>query len=130
VAGQRREMVWQLIRYGVNGGLVTLLYAIVYAALVRGVHTHPQIANLIGQIFAVLTGYLLHSRVTFHAHGDRDRGTQVRFLVAALISYSINAFWTWLMIDKLHLSTLAPLGPICLITPLLLFAINRQWVFR
>ena len=130
VAGQRREMVWQLIRYGVNGGLVTFLYAIVYAALVRGVHTHPQIANLIGQLIAVVAGYLLHSRVTFHAHGERDRGTQVRFLVAAVVSYTINAFWTWLTIDKLHLSTLAPLVPICVVTPLILFTLNRQWVFR
>lgn len=130
MAGQRRAMVWQLIRYGVNGGLVTLLYAIVYTALVRGVHTHPQVANLVGQVFAVVTGYVLHSRVTFHAHGDRDRGTQLRFIVAALISYGINSFWTWLLIDRLHLSTLAPLLPICFLTPLILFAINRQWVFR
>jgi putative flippase GtrA len=123
-------MLWQLIRYGVNGGLVTLLYAIVYAALVRGVHAHPQVANLIGQICAVATGYVLHSKVTFHAHGERDRGTQLRFLVAALISYAINSFWTWLLIDRLHLSTLAPLAPICFLTPLILFALNRQWVFR
>ncbi len=130
VAGQRREVMWQLVRYVVNGGLVTLLYAIVYAALVRGPHTHPQVANLIGQVIAVLTGYMLHSKVTFRAHGDRDRSTQVRFLMAAVVSYSINAFWTWLLIERLHLSTLAPLVPICVVTPLILFALNRLWVFR
>lgn len=130
IVGAQRDAMWQLVRYGINGGLVTVLYAIVYAVLVRTLHVHPQVGNLAGFLAAVATGYVLHSRVTFRAHGERDRGTQMRFVVASLISYGINAFWTWLIIDRLHLSTLAPLLPACFITPMILFAINRQWVFR
>lgn len=123
-------MLWQLIRYVVNGGLVTLLYAIVYAALVRGLHTHPQVATLVGQAVAIATGYILHSRVTFRAHGDRNHGTQIRFVLQAMLSYGMAAFWTWLLPERLHLSTLAPLVPICFFNPIILFAINRLWVFR
>lgn len=130
VAQSRRHMVRQLFLYAINGGLVTILYAIVYAALVRGVHAHPQTANLIGFLVAVGSAYLMHSRVTFRAHGDRDRGTQLRFVMASIANLGVNAFWTWLMTDHLHLPALTPLVPICLITPLLFFTINRRWVFR
>lgn len=129
-AARRRETWWQLVRYGVIGGLVTLLYALVYAALTRFGHLHPQFANFAGYGAAVAAGYVLHSRVTFRDHGARDRGTQLRFAVASLASYALNAFWTWAAIDRLHLPTLAPLVPISTVTPLVVFALNRAWVFR
>jgi putative flippase GtrA len=130
IAGVRRETWGQLIRYAVNGGLVTILYDIVYVGVERLTAASVQVANLIGYIAAVLTGYVLHSRVTFKDHGERNRGTQIRFVLASLLSYAINAFWTWLFAQHWQLHPEAPLIPISTVTPLVLFAVNRWWVFR
>lgn len=129
VAG-RRETWWQFVRYGVNGGLVTALYALVYAVLVHGLGLHPQYANLAGYLVAVSAGYALHSRVTFRDHGERDHGTRLRFVAASIASYAINAFWTWLCASWFGWPPLTPLIPIATITPALLFVLNRTWVFR
>jgi putative flippase GtrA len=125
-----RETIGQLIRYGVNGGLVTGLYAIVYLLLDRLLGTHPQLANLGGYVVAVCVGYVLHSRVTFRDHGSRSRATQFRFAVASLLSYVVNVFWTWLCTEPLALPSWTPVLPIATLTPPLLFVVNRWWVFR
>lgn len=126
----RRETFWQLVRYGINGGLLTLLYDIVYTVVERFTAATPQIANLVGYLVTVMVGYALHSRVTFRNHGKRDRRTQVRFAFASLLSYALNAFWTWLLTAHFKLHPETPLIPISTITPIVLFAVNRWWVFR
>jgi putative flippase GtrA len=126
----RREAFWQLVRYGVNGMLATAVFAVVYWIVVRELLHPPQFGTLLGYVVAVLAGYLLHSKITFRAHGARDRSTQLRFAAASLVSYAINAFWTWLCTAALHLPTWTPLVPIATATPIILFAVNRWWVFR
>lgn len=126
----RTETFGQLVRYAVNGGLLTLLFALVYWVLVREFGHAPQIGTLGGYLITVAAGYLLHSRVTFRDHGARDRTTQLRFAIASLLSYALNAAWTWACTTALHWPTWTPLVPICVATPVILFAVNRWWVFR
>lgn len=126
----RRDTFWQLVRYAVNGGLLTLLYDIVYILIEKTTAAPLQLANLGGYLVAVIAGYILHSQVTFRGHGRRDRGTQARFAAASVLSYGINAFWTWLLGQHWQLHPWAPLIPISTITPIILFAVNRFWVFR
>ena len=130
VAARHRETFWQLVRYGVNGGLLTALNAAVYWLLVRFAGAKPQIGNLVGYLAAVTAGYALHSRYTFGGHGARGRATQARFFAASLLSYGLNAFWVWLLTAHLHLGPSTPLLPIAFVTPMALFAVNRWWVFR
>ena len=127
---RHRDTFWQLVRYGVNGGLVTLLNAAVYWLLLRFAGARPQIGNLFGYFAAVAAGYLLHSQVTFRGHGARGRATQLRFFAASLLSYAVNAFWVWLLTAHYHAGAYSPLLPIVFLTPVLLFAVNRWWVFR
>jgi putative flippase GtrA len=126
----RRETWGQLVRYGVNGVAVTALYALVYLGLAHVSGVRPQFANLAGYLIAVGAGYALHSRITFRDHGTRDRGTQLRFAAASVFSYAVNAFWTYLCTDALDLPNWTAVVPISTLTPILLFAINRWWVFR
>ena len=129
-AGVRRELFWQIVRFGVNGGLVTALLTFVYIAVDTFTHAPPQVCNFAGYVAAVVTGYALHSRVTFRGHGRRGRGAVVRFVLASLPSYVLNVFWTWLFTATLHWPSWTPLVPIWCITPLMIFVLNRWWVFR
>lgn len=130
VTADRRELFWQLARYGVNGGLLTGLFAIVYWIAVRELLAPPQIGTLAGYLVSATAGYLLHSRVTFRAHGERDRGTRLRFAAASIVSYLLNAVFTWACTAAMHWPTWTPLVPISTVTPIALFALNRLWVFR
>jgi len=121
----------QLLRYAITGGGVTLLGAALYLALVAATPLHPQAAMFAAYVVCVAIGYVIHSRWSFRGHGTRDNPgrTTVRFLIASGISYGLNAFWTWLCIDALGLAEWTPVLPLLFVTPLAMFAINRNWVF-
>jgi len=126
----RREIFWQLVRYGVNGSIVTGLYSVVLLTLDSWTPLPVQICNVGGYLAAVCLGYLLHSRVTFRNHGRRDRASQVRFLLASLPSLALNASWVWLLTEALKWPHWTIYVPIWCVTPVMLFALNRWWVFK
>lgn len=122
----------QLIRYAITGGGVTLLGAALYTGLVLATTIHPQAAMALAYLVCVAVGYVLHSRWSFRGHGTRDNParTTFRFFVASVISYGLNAFWTWGCIEGLGLAEWTPVLPLLFVTPFVMFAINRNWVFR
>ncbi len=127
-----RVLFWQLVRFGIAGGLATLCYAIVYSPLAGLKLTSEQVANFAGYLVAMLTGYLLHSRWSFRGHGAAVARTGPRFFAVSLVSYGANTFWVWLLTDDAILAGpwWWPLVPILFVTPLVTFALNRFWVFR
>lgn len=126
----RREIFWQVVRYGVNGSIVTGLYSLVLVALDSGTGLPLQLCNVAGYVAALTLGYFLHSRVTFRNHGTRDRASQIRFVLASLPSLALNAFWAWLLTEALKLPHWTLYLPIWFVTPGLIFVLNRWWVFQ
>lgn len=127
----RRAVVGQLIRFGATGGLVTALGVAVYALVAVQLHWNPQLGNFLAYAVAVVSGYVLHSRWSFRGHGDaRNASTRLRFALVSLISYALNSFWVWLFYSLLDVGRVAPILPMLLVTPLVTFVLNRQWVFR
>lgn len=134
LSDERRTMLAQLVRFGLVGGFVTGLYALVYSPLAKFHVTSPQVANFCGYVAAVLSGYVLHSRWSFRGHGTRDNParTTSRFFVVSLVSYALNALFVFVLTGKSMLGGAWwwPLLPIVFVTPLVTFALNRYWVFR
>lgn len=128
---RRRTVLAQLIRFGISGAFVTALGVAVYALVALVLRWHPQLGNVLAYLVAMATGYVMHSRWSFRGHGgERTHGTRVRFLIASLVSYALNAFWVWLLFTRLHLGRGAPIVPMLFVTPVVTFILNRQWVFR
>lgn len=125
-------LFWQLVRYAITGGFVTLLGAGLYVVLVATTPVHEQIAVFAAYVVCVAIGYVLHSRWSFRGHGSRDKPheTTARFVIVSLVSYGLNAFFTWAMVRGLDLPRWSPVLPILFVTPLATFALNRHWVFR
>ena len=131
---ERRTVLGQLIRFGLVGGFVTGLYALVYSPLAKFQLTSPQVANFCGYLAAMVTGYVLHSRWSFRGHGSRDnvRRTTSRFFLVSLVSLGLNALFVFILTDSMALGGpwWWPLIPILFVTPAVTFVLNRQWVFR
>ncbi len=125
-------MFWQLLRYAITGGFVTALQAAVYWSLAHWGGLHPQLANFIGYLVAVVSGFFLHGQFTFRGHGSRERplGRVVRFVAVSLLSLALNAFWVWLCTSALGWPLWTPIPLMGVVTPALVFVLNRQWVFR
>lgn len=128
------QLLGQLVRFGMVGGFVTGLYALVYSPLAKYEIVSPQLANLAGYLVAMVTGYVLHSRWSFRGHGSRDNAarTTSRFFIVSLVSLALNALFVFILTDSMALDGpwWWPLIPILFVTPLVTFSLNRQWVFR
>jgi putative flippase GtrA len=129
--GGLRVLIGQMWRFGLSGGLATLLNGGIYWLAAVPLHVWPLAANVIGWIAAVISGYVLHSRWSFRGHGRRDNvaRTTSRFFVVALISFGLNSFWIWLFTGVFHTTPSWPILPMTFVTPLVTFALNRRWVF-
>jgi putative flippase GtrA len=138
---RRHELLGQLVRFGIAGGLATAVYTVVYwpvatfggRVLALGEHAvWPLIGNVLGYLAAMVSGYHLHSRWSFRDHGSRDDAvrTSSRFFVVSLVSFVLNSAFVWVLTGPIfHGATWWPLIPILFVTPLVTFALNRLWVF-
>jgi putative flippase GtrA len=130
---QNRALLLQLIRYIFTGGFVTLVSMAIYSGLVLLKHpkVQPNLAYGVTWVLCVMLGYVMHSRISFAGHGDRDdlRRTGGRFLVVNLIGLAINQSWVSLTL-LFHLSALWANVPMAFLTPLLTFTLHRYWAFR
>ena len=126
---RHRGVIGQLIRFGMVGGFVTGLYALVYSPLASFEIVTPQIANLAGYFVAMITGYVLHSRWSFRGHGTRDNTarTTSRFFIVSLVSLGLNALFVFILTAPNMLAGpwWWPLIPILFVTPLVTFSLNR-----
>ena len=127
---ERIELFAQLLRYAVTGGLASVVNIGVYWVLAaRGLD--PNAAWTIGFAAAVIVGYVVHSRWSFRGHGRRDNlaRTGGRFVAVSLVSFAANQLWVWLLVRHFGLPLWAPYPPVLLVTPFLVFWLNRRWVF-
>jgi putative flippase GtrA len=133
-------VIGQLIRFGVTGVAVTLLYAAVYwpfatygnriFRLGEGAEW-PIVAGVIAFVVATAVGKVAHSRISFRGHGSRDKRTAHRFTVVQLLGFGLNQAFIWLLTGPVvHGPTWWPLVPAVFVTPLLTFWLQRNWVFR
>jgi putative flippase GtrA len=129
---EHREVIAQLIRYGVTGGVVTLIGVGVYWLCVTSAGASPLLATFAAYVVAVMIGYVLHSRFSFKGHGSRDNpiGTTSRFFAGSVISYLLNSLLVWIVTGPMAFAPEWGIVPMVFVTPLIIFVINRIWVFR
>jgi putative flippase GtrA len=125
------EFLGQLVRFGVTGGLLTLLVAGGYWFVADVLHVEPMLSMTLNFVVFTGLGYLLHSRFSFRGHGSRDNAAArtARFFTVNIIGFACNQFFVWLLVRQLDGPTWWAVPPIVFVTPLLTFALNRRWVF-
>ena len=126
-------MLGQLIRFGIAGGISTVLYSAVYLPLTAFVfeRRHAVYAVRFAFAVAVTAGFFLHSRWSFKGHGTRaPSGTQhAKFVAVQASGMALNAAITWVGTALLGLPGWAPLLPAVLLATVMTFLLNRYLVF-
>lgn len=128
-----RDVVDQLVRFAIAGGLSTVVYSAVYLPLTAYVFRAEQAVYAVPFAFAVAVtiGFFLHSRWSFKGHGTRESGgrQQLKFVIVQGVGLALNAGFTWGVTALAGLPAWVALIPVVTITPIATFALNRQWVF-
>lgn len=128
-----RILAFQLARFALSGGLVTLFMFAVVTGLVAGAGVPAQVALIIAYAGGIVLNFSLNRQFVFqggHGYHHRLTGQGIRFLVVALVSYGLTALALavlpgWLGVPELavYLVTAAALA-------LFSFLVLRTWVFR
>lgn len=124
--------VAQLMRFGLVGGLATIVHALVYAGLTTWALAAPQVANLAGFLLAFSISLLGHYGYTFRdTRGNRSlAASSWRLFLASLIGYALNAGFVHLVTAVAGADPRFALIFIVGVTPLLTYLVSRFWVFR
>jgi putative flippase GtrA len=126
-------LLGQLIRFGVAGGISTLIYSAVYLPLTTWVFrgAHAVYAVPFAFAVAVTAGFFLHSRWSFKGHGTRDPGgtQQIKFVMVQASGMGLNAVITWAGTALLGYPAWAPLLPAVALATIFTFILNRWLVF-
>jgi putative flippase GtrA len=126
-------LLGQLIRFGISGGISTLVYAALYLPLTTWVFrgAHAVYAVPFAFAVAVTAGYFLHSRWSFKDHGTREPGgkQKAQFVAVQGSGMALNALITWIGTAWLHYPAWAPLLPAVAIATIFTFILNRWLVF-
>jgi putative flippase GtrA len=124
-------LIAQMIRFGLTGGLLTLLVAGGYWLLADGFAVEPMLSMTINYLVFTSLGYFLHSRWSFKGHGSRDNpaARTIRFFTVNTTGFLLNQFFVWLLVKHLGGPVWWSVIPIVAVTPLVTFSLNRRWVF-
>jgi putative flippase GtrA len=124
-------LIAQMIRFGLTGGLLSVLVAGGYWAVAAVFDVEPMLALTLNYLAFTPLGYLLHSRWSFKGHGARDRAgmRKVRFFVINTTGFVLNQVFVWYLVKHLGGPIWWSVIPILFVTPLVTFSLNRQWVF-
>ena len=130
---RRSGLLGQLVRFGIAGGLSTLIYSAVYLPLTYWVLPRAWAVLAVPPAFlvAVICGFFLHSGWSFRGHAAGGQGARLhmKFLVVQSFGFVLNALFTWIATALLHQPPWVALIPAATVTPLATFFLNRQWVF-
>ena len=126
-----RAVLAQIVRYGITGGLVTLLGVSVYWVAATSLDFSNQAANALAYVVAVGVGYFAHRAYTFRDQaGTRSLNQSLRFVSVSIVSYLLNALWVNLLTFQLSGPDWWPIPAMIFVTPAIVFVLNRKWVFR
>jgi putative flippase GtrA len=131
VANERNILIGQIFRFILTGGFLTIAVAAGYWAVAEFLHVAPMVSMTLVYMTFTGIGYLLHSRFSFRGHGARDRAPvrTARFFTVNTIGFVANQFFVWFLTSFLGGPSWWPVVPVCLVTPILTFSLNRRWVF-
>lgn len=130
---RRSGILGQLVRFGIAGGLSSVVYSLVYLPLTHFVFPGTRAVLAVPFAFAVAVtfGFVAHSRWSFRDHGARAPGyiRHARFVMVQAAGLSLNAVVTWIGTALFHLPAWAPLIPAIFLAAIVTFLLNRFWVF-
>ncbi len=128
-----REAFWQLVRFGIAGGISTLIYSAVYLPLTAWVLPRAEAVWAVPPSFlvAVTCGFFLHSRWSFKGQGAHSSGPaqQLKFVGVQASGMALNALVTWIGTAHLGLAAWVPLLPAVALATIVTFLLNKYLVF-
>ena len=121
---------WRILRYGVVGTALAVIYSFTVVIFVGGGHVHsPTLASLLAFVFVLPITYLAHRHVTFREAAP-DPFQAMRFVVTAGSSFAVATGGMYLLTAILRLPYYYGIALTWVLIPAGNFVTYLVWVFR
>ncbi|WP_022942804.1 GtrA family protein [Psychromonas hadalis] len=123
----------QLVSFSIVGVGATLTHAVIFNLVFQQLQFHHFIANILGFCLAFLVSYLGQFHWTFKEQAIQltdKRSAFVKFFKTALLGFAVNLFWSFIILEFLQLHHYYYLALLTFVTPILIFVLNKFWVFK
>lgn len=122
--------VARIVRYGVVGTAISLVYTLAVVLLVDGLHVpSPTVASVLAFAVMLPVAYLAHRDVTFRA-AARDPAQAWRFAITTTTSFMVATAGMYVLTAVLGRSYLLGIALNWVLIPTANFAVYLIWVFR
>ncbi len=119
----------QIFKFGVVGGLATLMNSVMFLVFVNSFKIAPLFGNFLAFLCSFSISYFGHARWTFD-NQKHSKEKLIKFLIVSLMGLMVNSLFVWIVIHLLHQSAIVVTIPMMFITPLVIFYINKLWIFK
>jgi putative flippase GtrA len=128
---EQRAVAAQMLRYGVAGGVITILVAASYWAIAEFGGIDPMVSLAITFVFFSGVSFVTHGAFSFKGHGTRERPhvRGLRFFAVNILGFLLNQLFVWFLVKQLGGPNWWPTVPMILVTPLITFFLHRRWVY-
>jgi putative flippase GtrA len=123
-----KRRIFEMIRYGLVGGVATLADASSYYVLSRIVGLHVLAANPLAYFIGNLISFAGHRLITFHSSG-KPLSEYSRFLAVTAVGLGISQLVVWSLV-RIGLNDLLAKAVSIAASGLFNYAANSLWTFR
>ena len=123
----------QFVRFGGVGAVATVVHVAAYSGFIEALGMTPISANMLAFSIAIVVSFTGHASWTFHHEYRQSRhATHVlfaRFAISAVLGLLLNTLFVFMLVTWLGLAYGWAIPCFVFITPVVLYLVNRLWVF-
>ena len=128
-SADRVVVFWRLVRYGIIGVGVTLVYAILTLVLHYVAGTSTAVASFVGHCCVAVLSFFGHRMFTFQDSGNIARSIP-RFIGVNLLGNLVAVAVPWLVSDVLRYPAIVSIALVCLLVPTMNYLLLNIFVFH
>lgn len=128
-AKTQNQVLLDFIRYGIVGLLGTVVHTLVLAISVEYFHFAPVFGTMLGFVFSLLLSYYLNAKWTFR-NNHKNKKSFIKYTITCLLGLSINVCIMFVIVNLLGYWYVLGQIVAILIVPLFNYTISRYWVFN
>ena len=99
----KNDLFQQILKFGLVGGLATIIDWIIYYLLVNFLKIDPLLGNIISFSISVIYNYLASVKWVFHVREDKSKKRMfIEFMLFSIIGLLLTELLLWLGIKLLH----------------------------
>ncbi len=123
----------QFIRFGLVGATATIMHVTLYVSLIEFLTVEPVLSNVIAFMSSVAISFVGHAQWTFrNEFKTRSKSAHImllQFISGAVLGLILNTAFVAILVTTLGLSYAWAIPCFVVITPFILYVINKIWVF-